>query len=105
MCGGTEKKKERHGRTGVGGHDQNWKLLVSRRRVHVGTAGGVDFGAVKKEVAKGQKYFVAYSFFCSIKLSPTFYLTSGAIVRGTRMFFLWEVFSIVLVLYSVDRRR
>ena len=56
-----------------------------------------EFFEVKKVMPKWQKYFTAY------RLSPTLDLTSGAFVRGTKMFFRWEVFSIVLVLYSVDK--
>jgi hypothetical protein len=67
-----------------------------------GYGGHVNFGAVKKEAPKGQKYFSAYSFFfCPRKLSTSLVLPGGAKCEAYMNVFRWKVFSIVLILYSV----
>ena len=62
MCGGTEKK----GKTWTDGGGRARSKLEAACFTEAGPrgyGGRVDFGAVKKEVAKGQKYFAAYNFF------------------------------------------
>jgi len=39
---------------------------------------------------------------CAPKLSTDSSLPGGVFVRGVRIIFWWKIFSIILVLYSVD---
>ena len=66
-------------------------------------AGGYELLKVKKETPKWQKYFPVYSFFLFQKTFSYPRPDKWVFVRGTKMFFRWKVFLIVLVLYSVDK--